>query len=127
MKLSLLLSIIGLIAVSAHETGVTVTKCGYTAKSWQNWYGTLTTRAPVIYPNNDAELATAISTAAAHGCSARVAGTGHSKDGHIVQRDEDNVLVISMAEYTPASNWDGIVDLSGKTVKMGAGYVLFIY
>jgi hypothetical protein len=88
---------------------------------FNTWLGSVTTQDPVMYPTNDWELAWILSTAKAHNCKVRPAGTGHSEDGIIKQHDETNVVLVSLADYVPPSEWNGVLSTTTPSVKLSCG------
>jgi hypothetical protein len=88
---------------------------------FNTWLSSVNTYDPVMYPTNDWELAWILSTAKAHNCKVRPAGTGHSEDGIIKQHAESNVIMVSLADYVPPSDWNNILSTTTPSVKLSCG------
>jgi hypothetical protein len=96
--------------------------CGIQANlTFNNFFGEITSKIPLVYPKNDKELATILKAARDHRCRVRVRGTGHSANGIVAQKTEKNTVVVSMAEYRSNDKWSNVLDINKKTVRMDAG------
>ena len=107
-------------------------KCGFTSGvHFQNWFGTLSTNSPVLFPQNEAELSSIVKIVASKGCRIRVRGAGHSESGVVmINGNEDDgdgdVIIVNLKDLTPHPNWDGLLfkdneDAYGPSVRMSAG------
>jgi len=59
----------------------------------------VSTYAPVVRPKTDEELQEVIRKATAYGCTLRMGGAGHSGDGLVMQRKEQNTVVVSLSSH----------------------------
>lgn len=113
----------------------TYTKCGFTSTiRHDTWYGQTFTNSPVLFPTNDEELCEIVSTAKGEDCKVRVRGAGHSEDGVVMQKlDEQSadVVVIHLKDYIPTDvaddgsvgeSWNGVLDKDTDSVKVPTGW-----
>jgi len=66
---------------------------------WETWNGDVSTYAPVVRPQTDKELQEVIRKATAYGCTLRMSGAGNSGDGLVMQRKEQNTVVVSLSSH----------------------------
>jgi hypothetical protein len=97
--------------------------CGFTSDvRFATWFGTLYTNSPVLFPKTDAELAAIVTTAADSGCKVRVRGAGHSEDGLVMQKQDENVVVVHLKDYVPDDPaWHGVIDAETPSIKIRTG------
>ena len=96
--------------------------CGFpSAPLWKNWFPSVASTAPVVYPKTDEEVTRFLRVAIARGCKVRPSGAGHSSDGLAVQKIEDDILVLNLADYVPPSSWAQVVNTQTGTIRVSGG------
>jgi hypothetical protein len=96
--------------------------CGIQANTtFNNFFGEIASKIPLVYPKNDRDLATILKAARDNHCRVRVRGTGHSANGIVAQKTEKNTVVLSMAEYRSNDEWSTVLNVKKETVRMDAG------
>lgn len=89
---------------------------------FSNWYRSVDSVALVNYPTSDADVLRILSRARSEGKRVRVKGAGHSYDGLVAQRIEDDVEVINLSRYVPpAPTWSDGLSQSTGTLLVSAG------
>jgi hypothetical protein len=81
----------------------------FQAMSWgtfRNWADHLDTCAPWVMPKDDAALKNLLSFARDRGYKVRISGAGHSAGGIVTDGENNQVLVLSLAEYTAQGEWE---------------------
>ena len=80
-----------------------------------------------MFPQDDAELTAILTQVTNNGCKLRVRGAGHSEDGLVMQKEEndDDIVVINLKDYKPPddSGWNGALNTASipPTIKISAG------
>jgi hypothetical protein len=97
--------------------------CGFASDvRFATWFGTLHSDSPVLFPRTDAELSAIVTAASRRGCKVRVRGAGHSEDGLVMQKQDENVIVVHLKDYVPSDPaWDGVIDAAKPSVKIRTG------
>lgn len=75
----------------------------------------------MLFPETDADVQEIVKRAVAGGCRVRPVGTGHSYGGMVAQKQETDVIVVSLAEYKPPDKWNFALDEEALTVRAPAG------
>ena len=95
---------------------------------WSNWHREITTLAPVFRVKNDKELRQIIKLSGKINkegdtkCTVRVTGATHSEDGLVMQRGEENVVVVSLVDHAPDHlEWVPRADPDTGLVRLRAG------
>jgi len=95
---------------------------------WSNWHREITTLAPVFRVKNDKELREIIKLSRKINkdgntqCTVRVTGATHSEDGLVMQRGEENVVVVSLVDHAPDHlEWVPRADPDTGIVRLRAG------
>jgi hypothetical protein len=105
-------------------------RCGFTSTArFQTWYEILFTDSPVLFPKDDEELLTIVTTARTGGCRVRVRGAGHCEDGVVMQKtDQDDarpeIVKINLSKYNPPNDWNGVLNTNNPdrpTIRISAG------
>lgn len=66
----------------------------------------ITTFTPIFRPSTDAELRGIITSSKTHGCTIRMMGARQSWDGMVMQRNEENIVVVSLVSHaTKVDGW----------------------
>jgi len=81
----------------------------FQAMSWgvfKNWADHLDTCAPWVMPTDDAALQNLLRFARDKGYKVRISGAGHSAGGLVTDGENNQVLVLSLAEYTATGEWE---------------------
>jgi len=92
------------------------------SETFINWSGSIATDIPIMYPKDDTQLRSILVQARACGIKVRPAGTKHSIGGVVHDNaisTRSRTIVVSLAEYTPPAEWDGVID--DTRVRIGAG------
>jgi len=90
--------------------------------NWQSWLEDISNFTPIFRPVTDAELRTIIKKSKKYGCSVRMMGARHSQDGLVIQRTEEDAVVISLASHTTeVDGWHDSIDPASLTFRIGAG------
>lgn len=90
--------------------------------SWTNWHRDITNFTPVFRPATDEELRQIIVNSKNHGCTIRMMGAASSQDGMVMQRKEEDTVVISLASHsTQIDGWQDSIDPVASTFRIGAG------
>ena len=111
-------------------------KCGFSSNiRHDTWYDQTFTNSPVLFPTNDEELCTIVSTAKTNGCKVRVRGAGHSEDGLVMQKLDElgdaDIVVVHLKDYTPTdiandgstgASWNGVLLEEQSTAKVPTGW-----
>ena len=94
---------------------------------WVNWFETVSTLdTPVFRVKSDKELKKLVKKSASKGCRVRLMGTTHSEDGLVIQRTEKDVVVVSLADYTPKSDeWADGIDTETGLARFRAGMLFY--
>uniref|UniRef100_A0A7S2P4K6 FAD-binding PCMH-type domain-containing protein n=1 Tax=Skeletonema marinoi TaxID=267567 RepID=A0A7S2P4K6_9STRA len=94
---------------------------------WSNWFETIATLdTPVFRVKSDSELKTIVKKSAKKGCRVRPMGTTHSADGLIIQRTDEDVVVVSLADYTTTrEDWADGIDTETGLARFRAGMLFY--
>jgi FAD/FMN-containing dehydrogenase len=125
-----------LVALSTISCHAIYSKCGFSSSiRHDTWYDQTFTNSPVLFPTNDEELCTIVSTAKKNGCKVRVRGAGHSEDGLVMQKLDElgdaDIVVVHLKDYTPTdsatdgstgASWNGFLLEEQSTVKVPTGW-----
>ena len=103
--------------------------CGFSSnENFHNWYDTVITASPVIFPRSEEELSEIFKRVAANGCRIRVRGAGHSDNGVVMQKGDEgdgngDIITINLKDFTPHQDWDGLLvnNTFGPSIKISAG------
>mmetsp|Transcript_46238 Transcript_46238/g.55654 ORF Transcript_46238/g.55654 Transcript_46238/m.55654 type:complete len:830 (+) Transcript_46238:259-2748(+) len=89
---------------------------------WKTWLPDITTFTPIFRPSTDAELSGIIVSSKRFGCKVRMMGSRHSQDGLVMQRKEENIIVVSLASHaTDIKEWQDSINQETSTFRIGAG------
>lgn len=94
---------------------------------WSNWYHSVETFAPVFRVKSDQELRDIIKASRKedHGqtrCTVRPFGSTHTYDGMVMQRTEEDAVLVSLVDHTPDDEaWAPNVDVATGRVRLLAG------
>ena len=89
-------------------------KCGLSSSTnFASWTESFSTDSPVMFPTNEAELASIVSRVRTAGCKLRVVGTAHSFNGVVRQKLEQNTVVVNLGAFTPSGNWNNVINPTG--------------
>jgi len=90
--------------------------------NFRSWSSDVTTFTPVFRPINDEELVTIVEKSKKIGCKIRMKGAGHSEGGIVMQRREEDIVVISLASHTcDIEGWNDSINPETSTFRIGAG------
>jgi len=91
-------------------------------ENWETWLPDITTFTPIFRPATDNELRRIIESSKKYGCTIRMMGARHSWDGMVMQRKEEDVVVISLASHTTEiEGWLDSIHPESSTFRIGAG------
>jgi UDP-N-acetylenolpyruvoylglucosamine reductase len=89
---------------------------------WENWQKLIQTNAAVFRPQTDQELQNILKASRENHCTIRITGARGSHDGLVMERREENIVIISLADYqTSSPAWQDKVFTDTKHVRIGAG------
>ena len=93
---------------------------------WSNWYHSVETHAPVFRIQSDKELREIIKSSQTHRgetlCTVRPVGSTHTYDGMVMQRTEEDVVLVSLVDYVPDDEaWMPSVNVDQGIVRLLAG------
>jgi len=95
---------------------------------WANWFGEIETFSPVFRIKTDEELQKIIKISRkvvdsnGNRCKIRVTGAGHTEDGLVMQREEPNVVIISLVDHLPDDQtWRPSADPETGLVRLLSG------
>jgi len=100
----------------------------FRAESWgtfRTWANHMDTCAPWVMPKDDESLRDLLAFAQAKGYKVRISGAGHSAGGIVTDGKNNQVLVLSLAEYTAPGEWEfGMHDMpdGSKRATVNAGW-----
>ena len=104
--------------------------CGFSSETnFRNWYGTLVTKSPVLFPKTEDELSDIVREITKRGCRIRVRGAGHSESGIVMLEANEHdgfgdVVTVHLKDIVPHA-WNGIIfpesELYGPSIKIPAG------
>ena len=94
---------------------------------WGNWFETVSTLdTPVFRVKSDKELKKIVKKSASKGCRVRPMGTTHSADGLVIQRTSEDVVVVSLADYTTnRDDWADGIDTETGLARFRAGMLFY--
>jgi FAD/FMN-containing dehydrogenase len=82
----------------------------------------ITTFTPIFRPATDDELRRIVESSKMHGYTVRMMGARHSWNGMVMQRNEKDVVVISLTSHTTESEgWHNSIHPESSTFRIGAG------
>merc|ERR1719436_179499 len=100
----------------------------FEAMSWgtfKNWADHMDTCAPWVMPKDDVALQNLLAYARHKGYKVRISGAGHSAGGIVTDGENNQVLVLSLAEYVAPGEWEfGLRDMpdGSKRATVNAGW-----
>lgn len=122
MHLATLLFAAAFLLLVAEASPTSYTSCGLSSSiHFQNWRKNVDSNAPVLFPTNEGELASILSAAALGGCKVRVRGAGHSFNGLVMQRTEEDVVVVHLEEFVNRAGWTDFINTASGIATIGAG------
>ena len=103
-------------------------------EGWSNWYQRIeTTATPVFRVKTDMELRTIVTQSRKKlgldgkpKCRVRAMGSTQTEDGMVMQRAEENVVVVSLADHSPThQDWADGIDVETGRARFRAGMVWY--
>eukprot|EP00443_Scrippsiella_acuminata_P090856 CAMPEP_0115486990 /NCGR_PEP_ID=MMETSP0271-20121206/60718_1 /TAXON_ID=71861 /ORGANISM="Scrippsiella trochoidea, Strain CCMP3099" /LENGTH=575 /DNA_ID=CAMNT_0002915013 /DNA_START=84 /DNA_END=1808 /DNA_ORIENTATION=+ len=113
---------------TAFGDGKLINPSGFNAMSWgtfQTWADHMDTCAPWVMPRDDVALQNLLTYARHRGYKVRISGAGHSAGGIVTDGENNQVLVLSLAEYVAPGEWEfGVRDMpdGSKRATVNAGW-----
>jgi hypothetical protein len=93
---------------------------------WENWQDIIETNSAVFRPKDDRELQKILKKSQDKQCVVRMSGARGSHDGLVMQRLEENTVIISLADYvTSNKEWQDQVFSDTNRVRIGAGKTFY--
>jgi len=93
--------------------------------SFRNWADHMSTCAPWLMPKDDDGIRSLLTYATANGYKVRISGAGHSSGGIVTDGENNEVFVISLAEYVAPDEWEFSMSSlpdGSKRAKVNAGW-----
>jgi hypothetical protein len=93
---------------------------------WENWQEIIETNSAIFRPKNDRDLQKILQKSQDNQCVVRMSGARGSHDGLVMQRLEENTVLISLADHiTSTREWQDKMIPDTNRVRIGAGKTFY--